>query len=101
MAGVADERVVARHLDDVGAADAVAAAVADVAHGHLVGRAREHGGDDGRAHAEVGHRPQRAVEDATVGQAQAGDDVVLFFGKVGIGWKWPRAVVADDDREKI
>ena len=39
VAGVADERVVAGELEDLRAADAVAAAVADVADGDLVGRA--------------------------------------------------------------
>src|SRR5262249_51377113 len=45
--------------------------------------------------------PQRAIEDATVREAEARDDVVLFIRQVRVRGEGPGAVAANDDGEEI
>ncbi len=75
---VVHERVIPRHLPDLALSHAVGAAVTDVADEHLALLAAEERAHHGRAHAVELARARAALDDLTVGEANAGQQAVLL-----------------------
>ena len=98
---VVDERVVARHLAQLAAPNAVAAAVADVPDVHPVLLGRKERAHHGGPHAAALARLGAALEDLAVGDADAREQPVFLLRQARVEVERPGHVLGGRGAEEL
>src|SRR4051794_7172046 len=93
--------MVASHLLDLPAAYAVRAAVADVPDVHLFLPRAEQATDHRGAHAVVFTGARAAIDDLTVGDANARQEAILFFRQARVEVEWPGEIFGRGRAKKV